>query len=136
MSVSIGPGVVFWPRPTKEAPQPHPRFVISDIVSGKVLTVNITDKAKHPELCCVLEIKEHESVTKRSAVFFQLFREFDAVQLARVIAEGKDVRKGKDLDPQLLARIVAGFKSDKNVRDSIKVKYGFLPSNPALKKPF
>jgi hypothetical protein len=40
------------------------------------------------------------------------------------------------LEAKLLARIVAGFKADRSVRNSIKIKYGFLPSIPALKKPF
>ena len=51
-------------------PGAHRWFVISDVVDGEVLTVNITD-AEHEDSTCILQPGDHACVTKLSAVRYR-----------------------------------------------------------------
>ena len=134
--IPVGPGVVFWPLPTEQVPEPHPWVVISGIVAGKVLTVNVTDRRNCPNSPCFLEVREHECITIPSAIFYGLFRERDASLMGRALARGTGLNHCSNLSPELLTRIITGFKACKDVRNSIKVKYGFIPAEPSSRHPF
>lgn len=134
--MAIKPGAVFWPLPTDDVPRPHPWIVISSVAGGKVLTVNITDEENCIGSPCVLEIGEHESVTKRSVIFYRLFRERDAVALEKALVKKIGINHCADVSPALLARIVAGMKASGDVRNAIKVKYGFMAAKKQPESPF
>lgn len=134
--MAIKPGAVFWPLPTADVPRPHPWIVISEVVDGKVLTVNITDEDNCPGSPCILEIGEHQSVTKRSAIYYKLFRERDALALEKALAKKIGINLCPDVSPALLARIITGMKASREVRDAVKIQYGLMVAKKQPDTPF
>jgi hypothetical protein len=134
-SVLIKPGIAFLPLPTDDYPKTHPHFVISKVVSGKVLVVNITDR-KNIESTCYIDAGEHESVTKPSAVYYRLCSEHDAEKMSHALAKGVGVRLLNDLSTELLARVVAGAASSKDIKGSTKIKYGLKSKEHTSDPPF
>lgn len=127
--VPVKRGLVFWLIPAGECTHPHPWFVISDEVSGKVLTVNVTD-AKNYQSTCVLAPGDHPDITKPSAVFYRMHREREAAGIGLALGAGIGIRHLKDASPALLTRIITGLIASTDVTDAIKVKYGFIPPKP------
>ena len=48
----------------------HPRIILSNPSRGYVLVCNLSDRRKWPESPCLIDLGEHEWVTKDSAVPF------------------------------------------------------------------
>lgn len=48
----------------------HINFVLEMFPDGSVITCNFTDYANHSDKTCAVEIGEHPSITKKSAVNF------------------------------------------------------------------
>lgn len=134
-NVAIVPGTAFWPRPTDDCEKPHP-WVVLAVANGVALAVNLTDQSKHPELNVIVEKTEYAPLTKRSAAWFQKFQEIPTVLMGKELTSGEKTVHLQDVSSGLLTRLFEGLKADRNVRDAIKIKYGFLPANPTLKKPF
>ena len=59
--------------------------------------------------------------------------ELEAAPLGNLLGQKNrtDVVCYPDLSPALLARVVAGLKATGDLKDEIKVKYGFIPKQTA-----
>lgn len=127
--IPIGPGVSFWPFPDGDV-KPHPYFVISKLVRGNVLVVNITDAVLENgdnffDLTCILQHGEHPFVLKKSAVYYKKARRHEAHKIGHALANFPQVvRHGPDLDAKLLARIVEGARKSNHMIDGLLEEFG------------
>lgn len=99
------PGLVF--QLTSEGGN-HFWVVISPVVNGLVLAVNITDFLNCPDSPCVFEAGVHEVITKRSVAYYRKAREFEACKIDQLLEAGQYLRRLKDFPPELLHHLVAG----------------------------
>lgn len=129
-TVEIVPGVVFWPLPTPETPQPHPWVVVSPVIGGKVLAINLTDYDSCPDKSCAVEIGEYPTLKKKSAAFFQKCRSFPVAILTAELSTQLRMVHCTSVDPQLLERLRVGIKNSVLVRDTIKIEYGLKNAPP------
>ena len=106
------PGLVF--QLTSEGDN-HFWVVISPIVKGLVLAVNITDFAHCPDSPCVFEAGSHPIIYKKSSAYYRKAREFDADKIDQLLKDGQHVRRLTDFTPELLSRLVAGAKSSNDL---------------------
>lgn len=131
--MALKPGVVFWALPTEEVPKPHPWVVISEVVDGLVMTVNITDRSTCPDQTCLVEIGEHERVYKPSAIWFQMCRPREAAALEKVLLKKAGMVKCENATEAFLKRIIFGFRTCPHIKDLVKDKFGLskLPTKKA-----
>lgn len=88
----------------------HRWFVISDVVDGEVLTVNITD-AEHEDSTCILEPGDHPCVAKLSAVRYRSAKAWPVQELRNNLALCKV--HPNVASPALLQRMIeGGLKSE------------------------
>ena len=110
--------------------KPHPYFVISKLVRGNVLVVNITDAVLENgdnffDLTCILQHGEHPFVLKKSAVYYKKARRHEAHKIGHALANFPQVvRHGPDLDAKLLARIVEGARKSNHMIDGLLEEFG------------
>jgi hypothetical protein len=99
------PGTVF--RPNAD-PDFHRWVIISKEHKGRVLMVSITDRTKMPDHSCLIDVGDHGSITKPSAVYYKkaITQPFEGVKKA--IAAGSGLTIYEDCSPELLARIIQG----------------------------
>jgi hypothetical protein len=88
----------------------HFWVVISKEQDGMVLAVNTTDARKCPDSPCILEVREHPTIIKRTAIIYRKAREFESLKIDREIASGTYVRRLEDCSHVLLQRIINGAK--------------------------
>ena len=79
----------------------HFWVVISPVVDGLVLAVNITDFRNCPDSPCVFEAGIHDVITKRSVAFYRKAKEFEACKIDKFLEEGKYLRRLQDFPPEL-----------------------------------
>ena len=133
--VPIKPGVVFWPSGLTDD-KTHPWFVISVIVEGRVLCVNATDFDHYSESTCVLDVSDHECITKKSSIYYSQYERFDARKLALELAKSTLLMHKPDLRSDVLAKIIEGAKSTKDMTDAIKIKYGLIKPKSDVIRPY
>jgi hypothetical protein len=96
-------GVVFTPP----FPGAHRWFVISDVVDGEVLTLNITDAEKE-ESTCYLFPGDHPCITKRSAVRYRSAKAWPVQELRKNLGQ---CRTYSDLaSAELLRKLADGAR--------------------------
>ena len=88
----------------------HFWVVISPVMNGLVLAVNITDFENCPQSPCVFEAGAHAVITKRSVAFYRKAREFEARKIDHLLEAGQYLRRLQDFPPELLERLVAGAR--------------------------
>ena len=96
----------------------HFWIVISPEKDGCVLAVNTTDAAKCPDSPCKINVGDHPSIVKPSAIYYKKAREFSSEKIEKEIAEGKLVRRLADFNPGIVQRIIDGAK----VADDLTLK--------------
>ena len=99
------PGLVF--QLTSEGGN-HFWVVISPVVDGLVLAVNITGFRNCPDSPCAFEAGAHDVITKRSVAFYRKAREFEACKIDQFLEAGQYLRRLQDFPPELLHRLVDG----------------------------
>lgn len=82
--------------------------VISPVVDGLVLAVNITDFRNCPDSPCVFDAGVHPVITKKSVAFYRKAREFEACRIDELLAAGQYLRQLQDFPKELLDRLIAG----------------------------
>jgi len=96
-------GTVFQPL----AEDMHPWFIISDEKNGKVLAVNVTDFHKCPDSPCVLNVGDHESIVKKSAVHYYYSQVYAVKKLQKDLVKYCTVFK-TPCSKEVMGRIIAG----------------------------
>jgi hypothetical protein len=122
--IQIRPGVVFWPYPTNECPKPHPWIVVSGVVQGSVLLVNLTASENHEESPCHLPAGCHPAITKPSAVNYSEAMEAREKGMRITLGRGVIARHYPDLRPELLACVIDGLRASRDMDPRLKRKYG------------
>src|SRR2546426_1182410 len=88
----------------------HFWIVISEVMNGKVLAVNVTDAKHCQDSPCKIGVGDHPVIEKPSAVHYRKAREFDARLVDDRLAAGTLVRQLADCTPELLNRIIEGAR--------------------------
>jgi hypothetical protein len=101
------PGTVF--RPNTE-PDFHRWVIISMEYRGRVLMVNITDREKLRDHSCLIDVGEHDSITKPSAVFYKKAMAMPAKGVSEALAKGEGITIYNPCGDALLRRIVESAK--------------------------
>lgn len=98
------PGTAFWPAGA------HPWVVISRTIKGKVLAVNLTGVDNCPDSPCKVNVGDHPSIKKPSAIFYRKAREFEAAKIDHELSSGVNAKKLAPCSKELLNRIIRGAR--------------------------
>ncbi len=107
----ITPGFAFL-SPTPEYPDTFHLYIIISIVDTKALIVNVTTKKASSDVSCVLQVGDHDFITRESVINYgdTKIPEIDNLKLA---IDKEILKPQKPITDDLLSRILKGARNSK-----------------------
>lgn len=102
----IVPGYTFL-SPNVKYNTKHLYIIISEIIDGKVLLVNITTQKEHSDTSCILQKGEHRFIRHTSVVNYADAGDAEVCNIKRAISKGTFIPQ-KLISSSLLRRIHEG----------------------------
>jgi hypothetical protein len=97
----------------------HYNFVLEVCADGSVITCNFTDCLYHSDWTCVVEVGEHDCITKKSVVNYRQADYCEAGESVEALERLIESRK-QPLSAELLAKIRQGALNSPRTSDKIK----------------
>lgn len=97
----------------------HINVVLEICADGSVITCNFTDCLTHSDWTCIVEVGEHPSITKKSAVNYRQAEYCEAGTAVEALERLIESRK-QPLSPELLAKMRQGALDSPRTSDKIK----------------
>lgn len=104
----INPGFTFLSR-TPEYKTQHLYIVIS-IINTKALFVNVTTKKVSSDVCCVLNVGDHNFITRESVINYGDAKTAEIKNLEQAIKKHY-MKSNEPVTDSLLSRIIKGAKN-------------------------
>jgi len=98
--------------PTPEYPDTYHLYIIISIVDTKALFVNVTTKRVNSDASCVLQVGDHDFITRESVINYGDARIAEIDKLKDAI-EKQIIKPNKPVTDNLLNKIVKGARNSK-----------------------